>query len=537
MSKYKMAKFAGIVGFGTFISRILGYVRDMAIAYSFPKVQTDTFFLAFRIPNLLRGIFGEGAMNAAFIPVFTEHLKTKDKKEAWRLASNIINIVVIILACAVVLFFLFAPYIVSVIAPGFLSPEKAEMFDLTVLLTRIMIPFMIFVGIGALIMAILNTFEIFALPALAPAILNLFMIGAVFTVCRQYAQNPIIGLAWGVLAGELAQLLFQTPPLLKIKYRHSFEANFKYEGVKKIFRLITPALLGWGVLEINLFVDNFIASFLDVGSISALYYSNRLVQLPLAIFGTAAYTAILPTLSKYAVEKNMEEFRSTYSFGVRMVFILAIPSTAMLIGLGEPIIQVLFLRGKFDEVASHATLWALMLQSIGLFAFTGEKVTIPAFYSLQDTKTPVKIAVTTMAVNIILNIILFFTLARFKSLYEFDIRLGGIVLATTLSHILNFSLLTIFLRKRINGIDGKRIFVTLIKAGIASAIMGVLSWALYVKILTPLLPGGFAWTLINLSLSVCAGGLLFIVIGYLLKIEEISNLKKILSRKLSSKES
>ena len=344
--KGKIAKAAGVMSAATFISRVLGFMRDMIFAFYFGATGvSDTFFAAFRIPNLLRELFAEGSMSAAFIPVLTEYRQKKGEGEASRLVKITFTLILIVVGLVCVLGVLFSPAIVTVIAPGFVG--SADKFSLTVLLTRIMFPFLLFISLAALVMGALNTKKVFFIPALAPAMLNVTLIMSII-LFESRSKHPITAAAIGVLAGGFVQFAFQLPSFFKNKYSLGFDTGFGHPGIKKMSTLLIPATLALSVSQINIVVSNILASFLPSGSITYLFYSMRLIQFPIGIFGVAMGTAILPTLSEHAAKGNIDLLREDFSFALRLLFFISIPAMAGLIALREPIVNLLFQRGQFD---------------------------------------------------------------------------------------------------------------------------------------------------------------------------------------------
>jgi putative peptidoglycan lipid II flippase len=457
--KRHIAKAAGLMSIATFISRVLGYVRDMIFALYFGATGiSDTFFAAFRIPNLLRELFAEGSMSSAFIPVLTEYQKKHGEEEANRLVKITFTFIIIVVGIVCIIGIIFTPAVVTVIAPGFLdSPEK---FSLTVLLTRIMFPFLLFISLAALIMGALNTKKVFFIPALAPAMLNITLIlSIVFFESR--AKQPIIAAAIGVMAGGFVQFVFQLPSFFKRKYCLGFNANFDHPGLKRMAILLIPATLALAVNQINIVVSNILASFLQAGSITYLFYSMRLVQFPIGIFGVAMGMAVLPTLSEHAVKGDLDKLRDDFSFALRLLFFITIPAMVGLIALREPIVNILFQRGKFDYIATIGTAQALLFYSLGIWAVVGVRVVTASFYSMQDTKTPVKVAIIAVSTNIFLSLILMKTMKH-----------SGLALANSVASSVNFIILFMLLRKKLQRIEGRKIFRSFIKTIFASVLMG-----------------------------------------------------------------
>ena len=442
----------------TLISRILGYVKDMILARYFGATGlSDTFFVAFRIPNLLRELFAEGSMSSAFIPVLTEHQTKHGALEAKRLVNITFTFILIFVGLFCVLGIIFAPQIVSLIAPGFL--KDAGKFSQTVLLTRLMFPFLLFISLAALVMGALNVRRVFFVPALAPAMLNVTIIVSVLLLVPVMEQ-PIIAVALGVAFGGLAQLAFQLPSFLRKDYDLRLTSQFRHPGLKKMALLIMPATMGMAVAQVNIFVSTILASFLPQGSITYLYYSMRLIQFPIGIFGVAMGMAALPALSEHAVKGEMEKLRDDFSFALRLLFFITVPAMTGLIALRGPIVNLLFQRGVFDYSATTGTADALLFYSMGIWAIVGVRVITATFYSLNDTKTPVKIAVAAMIINIALSVALMGPLKH-----------SGLAFANALASGVNFILLFFFLRHKLGRIDGRRIMASFGKIAIASMVM------------------------------------------------------------------
>ena len=462
-SNQKLSKAAGTVSGMTLVSRVFGFLRDMVIAMAFGSSSSaDAFFVAFRIPNMQRRILAEGAMTAAFIPVFTETLTKKGESVAWKLAANLFNILILVLSSASLLILIFSPAVITVFAPGFI--DEPGKFELTVKLTRCMAPYLFFIGLAAFCMGILNTLKVFALPAAAPISQNISMILSVLFI-SPLMDEPIIGLAIGVVVGGALQLLIQLSAVLKKGMHFEKTLNFKQKEVFKIARLMGPVILGLAVYELNIMIDTLIASLLPGGSISYLYYGNRLVQLPLGIFAVALGVALLPTLSSQAAKGNLKELVQTLGFSIRLILFITIPATVGLIILREPIINSLWERGEFLASTTDGTAIALLYYSIGLCAYSGIKIIAPAFYSLQDTKTPAKIGIYSMILNTVLNLILMGPLQH-----------GGLALATSIAALFNVALLIYYLRKRLGLMGGRKILRSTIKMAFAALAMGIITY-------------------------------------------------------------
>ena len=449
----------------TLVSRILGYVKDMILARYFGATGiSDTFFVAFRIPNLLRELFAEGSMSSAFIPVLTEYQTNRGGAEAKRLVGITFTFILVFVGLLCVLGILFAPQIVGIIAPGFLKdPGK---FSQTVLLTRLMFPFLLFISLAALVMGALNVHRVFFVPALAPATLNVTIIAFVL-ILVPVLEEPITAVALGVTFGGLAQFAFQLPSFLRQDYGLRFSSQFGHPGLRKMALLIMPATIGMAVAQVNIFISTILASFLPQGSITYLYYSMRLIQFPIGIFGVAMGMAALPALSEHAVRGEMEDLREDFSFALRLLFFITVPAMMGLIALRGPIVNALFQRGIFDYGATVGTADALLFYSLGIWAVVGVRVVTATFYSLSDTRTPVKVAVAAMIINIVMSLALMGPLKH-----------AGLAFANAIASSANFLLLFLFLRKKLGRIDGRRILGSFARITAASLVMAVAGWSM-----------------------------------------------------------
>jgi putative peptidoglycan lipid II flippase len=516
-AKGKIAKAAGVMSFATLISRILGYVKDMILARFFGATGTaDTFFVAFRIPNLLRELFAEGSMSAAFIPVLTEYQTKHGKEEAARLVRITFTLISVIVGSVCILGIVFSPAIVTAIAPGFLSaPGK---FSLTVILTRLMFPFLLFISLAALVMGALNTKRVFFIPALAPALLNVTII-AVVLIFAYGMEQPILAVAIGVTAGGFIQFAFQLPSFFRKGYSLKPEYNFRHPGLKKMSLLVVPATMGMAVAQINIFISTILASYLPEGSITYLYYSMRLVQFPIGIFGVAMAMAVLPALSEQAAKGEYEKLREDFSFAIRLLFFITIPAMIGLISLREPIVNILFQRGEFDYAATVGTSQALFFYSVGIWAVVGVRIVTASFYSMQDTKTPVKVAIAALTANVILSVILMQPLKH-----------GGLALANSLASGINFLILLIFLRKKLKRIDGRKIVSSFVKSLSAAMLMGLAGGMLIQGNLWQV-TGYTVPKVFYLSGTIAVCVAVYFLLSYLLKSEEFAYILKMARQK------
>jgi len=506
---------AGTVGIFTFISRILGLVRDILIANFFGSgMSADAFFVAFRIPNLLRRLFAEGSFSVAFIPVFTEYLQKKSKEEAFFLARVVVTSLTLILAVVTIGGIILSPLIVRVIAPGF--GGMGEKYALTVFLTRIMFPYIFLVSLLALCMGILNSLKHFAAPAMAPIFLNLAMIFALIFLAPSM-RTPTVGLAIGVIVGGILQLALQIPFLLDRGLSFAPQWMPGHPALKKIGLLMVPTIFGSAIYQINQLVGTLLASLLREGSVSYLYYADRLVQFPLGVFAIAISTAVLPSLSREAADGDIVRLKETLSHGLRLTMFITIPAMVGLIVLREPIIRLLFQRGAFNTFTTAMTAQALLFYSLGLWAFAALRVFVSAFYSMQDTKTPVKVAVVAMFINIALSLALMGPLKH-----------GGLALALSLASTLQLCMLIFVLRKRLGGIEGTVVVSSMVRSLISSLVMGVCIYLIAFRILADALTGGIVSMAGGIVAIIVAGFLIYMMMARLLGSRELPSLLKAL---------
>ncbi len=424
----EMVKAAGVVGGATVVSRVLGLVRDAVMAAIFGATPAaDAFFVAFRIPNLMRQLFGEGALASSFVPVYTDILEKEGKSRAGEFASNLFSLLIIVLTIVTCLGVVFAPYLVRVVALGF--TPGSEVFNLTVLLTRWMLPYMVFICAAAMGMGILNSHRHFLVPAAAPALLNVAIISAALLVAPNLTV-PITALAWGVLVGGVLQLLVMLPPMKSRGVMPGLKVPELSPEVRRMAIIMGPAVLGVAVYQVNVLVDTLLASFLATGSITYLWYGNRMMQFPLGVFGIALATAALPTLSSQVAEGRMEDFRGTVSFSLGLTAFIGIPAALGLIALREPIIATLFGRGAFSAGDVAGAAQALLYYSIGLPLFIGIKILGRGFFALENTRIPFFAAGVALVVNIVLNLLLMGPMGH-----------AGLALATSLASGVNLVIL------------------------------------------------------------------------------------------------
>ena len=445
----------GSIGIATLVSRILGFIRDMSVAHAFGAgLVTDAFLVAFRIPNLFRRLLAEGALSTAFVPIFTEYLTTRPREEFQRMVRSVMGAMLVVLVGATLLGVTVAPVIVRLMAPGFWAdPGKAI---LAVRLTQMMFPYLCFIGLAALAMGLLNAHRNFFTPALGPTMLNIAMIASVFLL-SPHIDPPIFGLAIGVLAGGLGQFLIQLPAVSRQGTTLGPTFDFSHPVLPRIGRLMTPTLFGMAVTQLNIFVDTILASLLPEGSVSYLYYADRIVEFPLGVFGIAVATAALPSMAAQAARQDLPGLKETLNFAIRLSCFVMVPASIGILLLRVPIVRLFFERGDFGPDATMKTAWALGFFAIGLVSFAGAKIVAQAFYSLGDVRTPVRLAVATMLLNILLNLLFMRWLAH-----------GGLALATSCSSTVNFLGLLFFFRRHTGLIGGRLLLASVIRILAAS---------------------------------------------------------------------
>ncbi len=514
---------AAVIGVAVILSRILGLIREVFVLTMFDPWVTDAFFAALRIPSTLRRLFAEGALSAGVIPVFTRWLKTKPPEKVSEFAGGLLVTFFCILFVVSILGMLLSPLIVRLFTMGFLkNPEK---LDLAIGLTRLMFPFILFIGIAALFAGLLNSARHFFLPALGPAVQNIVFILAALFICPimgPLQQNMVYGLAIGVLVGSLLQVLIQLPAFKMKNLRFTFSRTFKHPAVKKVLLLMSPAIWGMGITQINLLVDQFLASWLGNGPISYLYVSTRLYQFPLGVFAVSISTVAFSHMSGLAAENDMEGLKNSLSYSLRQVFFIMVCSTAGLIALGLPLIDLLFGYGKFAaNDSAMPTYYSLMAYSAGMFAYGGSMLFVRAFYSLKDMVTPVKISCVALLANVILNLILVVPFGYV-----------GLAFATSISAVIGLCLLAYKLRAKIGRMQGREIFSNFIKTAVVSSVMFVVTYLSY-KLLLYFEAGrdGLFLKFINLFVPMGIAGLLVFVLCRLLGIVELDEIRKAFSRR------
>jgi len=479
-------KSTAVISVMTFISRIFGYIRDAVIFIFLGATgSTDAFFVAFRIPNFLRRLFAEGAFSQAFVPVLSEYKEKHSEQELKNLVNHVSGVMGLGLLLITIVGVLVAPLLIYVFAPGF--ADEPQRFDLAGQMLRITFPYILFISLTALSAGILNTFKQFAVPAFTPTFLNLSLIAVTLWLAPMFEQ-PVVALAWGVFIAGVVQLLFQIPFLSRLGLLPKFSLHGASDGVKKIGRLMLPAIFGSSVVQINIIINTIIASFLIAGSISWLYISDRFVELPLAIFGVATATVILPRLSKQYVNQSTTGFNQTLEWAIKLSVFIAIPCTIGLVLLAKPILTSLIQYREFTALDTNMASLSLVTYALGLPAFILIKVLAPGFYSRQDTKTPVKIGVLAMFCSLVLNFV--FLWVWFK--YKLPGPHAALALATSLSAYLNATLLFLMLKKSAPITIQSDWFKYLAQISIASMLM-----AFVLTLVLPQASQWLQWTVVN----------------------------------------
>lgn len=450
-------------GLGTAISRILGLVREMTFSYLFGAgMMMDAYRIAFNIPNLLRDLFSEGSLSAAFLPIFSDYEKNKGKKDAFQFTGQVFNILLLFIGAIVAVGMAFSPQIVHTIAYGFTKdPEK---FALTVHLTRLIFPFVIFMVFSALAMGVLNYYNHFFTTGFAPALFNIGIISCGFAISPFLIHRgitPILSIGIGVLVGAFLQLLIQIPYFIRSGFRFIKRINFREKGLKRFLKIMIPIEFSYAVTRINVMVNMFLASLLVEGSVSYLGYAMRLMQLPIGVLGMAVSTVTLPDAAKLVSESRHSEVIKIFSRSLRFVFFLTIPASIFLFVLRVPIIGLIFERGAFTAQDTGFTSQALAFYSLGIFAMSSSRVVTSIFYAYKDARTPLILSISTVILNIILSLILM----RF-------LFFRGLALSASIAAIFNLSLLLLFLRRKLKDVDGKRILYDFIKIVLAAGISG-----------------------------------------------------------------
>jgi len=515
---------AGIIGLAVMCSRLLGLVREQVCAALFGGGGAmDAFTAAFRIPNLLRDLFAEGALSTAFVTTFSKTIARGGDRAAWRLADKVATMTALSLGAICVAGIVFSPQLVALLAPGF-EPQKAA---LTVQLTRIMFPFILLVSLAALVMGMLNARGVFGMPAMASSFFNVgSIVGGVALgawIDPHFGPRALIGLAFGTLIGGALQLGVQLPSLRRLEYHYRPDLQWRDEGVRAILALMGPSVIAASTTQVNVMVNSMFASTLGDGPIFWLSIAFRLMQLPLGLFGVALGTVTLPLLSRLVVIGEMAAFRSELARGMRLAFLLTVPSTLGLMLLAEPIISVLYQHGRFDARQAAEAGGALRFYAVGLGGYAALKVLVNAFYALDQRKTPMFVSFLAVLLNLLFN-------------WVFTFRLGwghrGLAFSTGLVASCNFLLLYALLWRRLGGLQTRRLLSLLGRVAVASlALIAVCEGSSH-WLLADWATQAFAWKLAGLLSTIVVAGAAFLGCGLLLRIEELREIQAALRRRL-----
>jgi len=524
-------KAAGLVSLAVMSSRLLGLVREQVFAALFGAgAQMDAFIAAFRAPNLLRDLFAEGALSTAFITIFSEKITKEGEQSAWRLANKVATLTAVFMSAITLIGIAAAPFITHLLASGFANePGKME---LTIQLTRIMFPFIALVSLAALVMGMLNARNVFGMPAMASTFFNLgSVIGGVTLAwildpkfgTKDYGPESLVGMAIGVVIGGTLQLLVQFPALRRVGFRFRPDFAWRDPGVRRILYLMGPAVIAASAVQVNVMVNGNFASHLGNGPVSWLGYAFRLMQLPIGIFGVAIGTVTLPVISRSAAAGNTDEFRSILARGMRLAFLLTIPSTIGLAFLARPIISVIYERRKFGPADTLATAEALQFYAIGLAAYAGIKVLAPAFYAIGKKNTPMFVSFFSIATNYFLN-----------QYFTFHLGWGhrGLAFSTGLVALTNFGLLYFLMHRHTGRLETRQMIATLAKLALSGAVLAALCWSAEHWLFAGWAGFSFLTRLALLLGVIAVAGGSFFATAMLLRIEELDDITALIRRKL-----
>jgi putative peptidoglycan lipid II flippase len=473
----------------------------------------DAFNVAFRVPNLLRDLFAEGAMTAAFVPTFTRTLTTQGKAEAWRLGNMVMNALILVTSVLALLGIFFAPEITGAYAPAYAEvPGKLE---LTTDLTRIMLPFLTLLAVAAAMMGMLNSLRHFFVPSLSPAMFNvasIFSALVLVPLMPYFDLQPIVGLAIGTLLGGLGQILLQWPSLRREGFRYQPLVSFRDPVVLEILRLMGPATIGLAAVQVNLFVNTYLATWQEQGAVTWMQYAFRLMYLPIGLFGVSVATASLPDISRQANAHDLPSVRASVSRGLRMMLMLNVPATVGLVVLAEAIVALIYERRMFNAYDTASTAQALMYYAPGLLGYSAVKIASPTFYALRDARTPVTVSVLSVIANIGMSLALVRVLG-----------FRGLALSTAIAAVLNAVVLLWLLRRRLGGLEGRRIAVSFAKISGASLVMGLAAYVAlgWVTAMTP--DGGELAKIMRVGVSIAAALLVLAASARLLRIREFTD--------------
>ena len=458
---------AAVIGVATMTSRVLGLVRDQTLAYFFGAGNAmDAFYVAFRIPNLMRDLFAEGTMSAAFVPTFTRRLVTEGRGAAWRLGTQLITALIVITGSLVLVGIIFAEPLTRLFAADF--SEEPGKFELTVEMTRVMLPFLTLVAVAAACMGMLNSLHRFFAPALSPAMFNISLILSAIVLVPQMPRagfEPIMAIPFGVVVGGVGQIAVQYWVLRREGFRYRVRLDPTDHGLREVLGLMGPGTIAGAALQLNLLVNTILATSLGTGAVSWLTYAFRLMYLPIGVFGVSIATAALPVLSRHAAVGDLLQVRRTISHGLRLMLMLMVPATVGLIVMAVPIVRLIFERGSFTATDTQATALALACYAPGIVGYAAVRLAVPSFYALGTSLTPALVSVASVGLNIALNLVLVRVLG-----YQ------GLALGTAIAALSNAALLLALLRRRLGGLEGVRLANSFGRITVAATVMGAAVW-------------------------------------------------------------
>jgi putative peptidoglycan lipid II flippase len=509
-----LARYAGLTGIATLASRVLGLARDQTLAGVFGAGDAmDAFVVAFRIPNLVRDLFAEGAMSAAFVPTFTRELAVNGKDAAWRLGNNVINALVITTGVLVAAGIVFAHPLIALYAGSFARvPGKLE---LTAQLTRIVLPFLPMVAVAAAAMGMLNSLHHYFVPALSPAMFNVATIVGVFALVPLMAPlgwPPIMAVALAALAGGFGQVAIQWPALRREGFRYRFMVDPRSPALRRVLVLMGPGTIGLAATQVNLFVNTLLATSQGTGAASWLTYAFRLMYLPIGLFGVSIGTAVLPAVSRHATAGDVPAMRRTISRGLGLMLMLNVPATLGLIVLATPIVQLLFERGRFLPADTASTAQAVRFYAVGLAGYSAVRLASPAFYAIGESRTPAIVSGFVIAVNAIASVLLVRVMG-----------FAGLALGTSIAAMANAAALLWLLRARLGGLDDRRLLTTLAKVSVAAVVMAAVALATHREL--DRVVAGASLTLRAVRLTISIGGALaaLALAAKLLRVDEFDD--------------
>ena len=505
-------------------SRVLGLVREQVIAGIFGAGQaTDAYNVAFRIPNLVRDLFAEGAMSAAFVPTFTRHLSTAGKDAAWRLGNNVVNALIVVTGVLVTLGIVFAEPLVTAFAADEYTRDPEKM-ALTVLLARVMLPTLVFIALAAALMGMLNSLHHFFIPAFSPAMFNVVTIVCAFALVPLLplvGVEPIVAIAIGTLLGAVAQTALQWPTLRREGFRYRPILSFRDEGLQRVLVLMGPGTIGLAATQLNVLVNTMLATGEGEGAVSWLTFAFRLMYLPIGLFGVSIATAVLPTVSRHVVDKNVRGSRETIAGGLSLMMMMNIPATIGLMVLAVPIVRVIFEHGRFSAADTAATAAALRYYAIGLIAYSVVRIASPTFYALGRNRVPVIVSMFTVVVNATLNIVLVRTMGYV-----------GLALGTSIAAIFNACTLLVLLRRYLHGLEERRVISSLVRISLASVAMGAAAYGVDTWLESALPGQSVLEQAVRLALAIAAALVVLAAAAWLLRIREFNDAMAVIVRRL-----